>query len=873
MKENGMLLVDRKESHIKAEETLKENQRQQSEIINFLPDATLAVDKEKRIIIWNRAIEEMTGVPAEEMIGKGNYAYTMPFHGEARPLLMDLVFEDCEEIATRYPDLSREGDTVMGEVFCKALYNNRGAWVYVKASPLHDQFGNIIGVIECIRDINEKKLAEQALLESEKLYRSLFENLLNGFAYCRMLYENGLPQDFIYLTVNEAFELQTGLFGVEGKKATEIIPGIRKDDPQLFEIYGRVALTGRPEKFETFVESLKTWFSVSVFSPAPEHFVALFDVINERKRLESFREMGREVLQVLNEPDNLHDSIQHVISVLKTRTGYDAVGIRLQDGDDFPYYGEDGFTQTFLATENTLVEHEGNGRVCRDKDGNVSLECTCGLVISGKTDPNNPLCTPGGSVWTNDSFPLLEIPPADDPRYHPRNQCVHEGHASVALVPIRSKNRIVGLVQFNDRRKGRFSLDAIEILEGIASNIGGALMRKRAEELTLKLEAQLQQAQKMESVGQLAGGVAHDFNNMLTVILGHVNLALMDLDSNQPLYVNMEEIRKAAEHSAALTRQLLAFARKQTIDPRVLDLNEAVPGICKMLKRLIGEGIDLDWQPGEALWPVKVDLSQIEQILTNLCVNARDSITGIGKIIIETENRLIAEDYCARHAGLVPGEYVRITVSDNGCGMDKEIQNRIFEPFFTTKGVGEGTGLGLSSVYGAVTQNNGFINVYSEPGLGTTFTIYLPKYAGKVDHVRPAGPTNILLHGHETILLVEDEPAILEMATMILTKQGYTVLQANTPSSALRLAREHAEKIHLLVSDVVMPEMDGLNLARSLTVLYPQIKHLFMSGYPAGIIAQHGLLNEGQYFIHKPFSLPNFLAKVREVLANDIINP
>jgi PAS domain S-box-containing protein len=588
--------------------------------------------------------------------------------------------------------------------------------------------------------------------------------------------------------------------------------------------------------------------------------------VTSRKQAEQYRELAREVLQILNEPADLQSSIRQVLSLMKQRTGFDAVGVRLQEGVDFPYFAQEGFPEEFLLTENSLLEAGADGEPCRDEDGKLCLIGTCGLVLSGKTDPADPHCTPGGSFWTNHSSRLLGIPGCEEARYHPRNRCVHEGYASIALVPIRTRDKIVGLVQFNDRHPKRFSREAVEMLEGMVAHIGVALMRKRAEEEQQKLEGQLMQAQKLESVGQLAGGVAHDFNNMLCVILGHVNLALMDLEPSQPLHVNMEEIRKAAEHSADLTRQLLAFARKQTVAPQVLDLNRTVTGIWKLLQRLIGEGIELNWQPGGELWQVKVDPSQVDQILTNLCVNARDSIADVGSIVIETDNISIGEDLCPQHPDFVPGEYVRLVVSDNGCGMDKAMQARIFEPFYTTKGVGKGTGLGLSTVYGAVKQNNGFVHVYSELGLGTTFTIYLPRYQGGEEQQRAKVVPAPAPRGQETILLVEDEPAILAMTTLLLTRQGYSVLQANTPGNAVYLATEHPGEIQLLITDVVLPEMNGLELAEILGALHPGMRRLFMSGYPAGIIARHGLINDGLNFIHKPFSLPDLAAKVREVL-------
>jgi len=393
--------------------------------------------------------------------------------------------------------------------------------------------------------------------------------------------------------------------------------------------------------------------------------------------------------------------------------------------------------------------------------------------------------------------------------------------------------------------------------------------RKTSEEEKARLEHQLQQAQKMESIGRLAGGVAHDFNNMLGVIMGHTDLALMATCPGQPLYGNLTEIRKASERSAGLTRQLLAFARKQTISPKILDLNETVEGMLKMLRRLIGEDIHLVWQPGHPLWPVKMDPSQIDQILVNLCINARDAIGGVGKMTIETGNCTLDESYASTHAGFLSGEYVKVSVSDNGCGMDRETLAHIFEPFYTTKGVNQGTGLGLATVYGAVKQNNGFINAYSEPGNGSTITIYLPRYLGKEDRFRARTPVEAPARGHETILLVEDEPAILEVTTMLLEHQGYTVLTAGTPGAAIALAEKHAGEIHLLLTDVVMPEMNGRELAKNLLSFYPDLKRLFMSGYTANVIAHHGVLDEGVYFIQKPFSAKDLAAKIREALDGD----
>ena len=384
------------------------------------------------------------------------------------------------------------------------------------------------------------------------------------------------------------------------------------------------------------------------------------------------------------------------------------------------------------------------------------------------------------------------------------------------------------------------------------------------------LEEQLLQAQKMESIGRLAGGVAHDFNNMLGVILGYAEILLEQVSVGQPMYKAVHGIQQAAQRSANLTRQLLAFARKQTVAPQVLDLNATVAGMLTMLRRLIGEDIALSWLPGPDLWPVRMDPSQIDQILANLCVNARDAIGGkTGRVTIETANVVFDQAYCAIHAGFLPGEYVLLAVSDDGCGMDQEILSHLFEPFYTTKETGEGTGLGSAMVYGIIRQNNGFINVYSEPDQGTTFKMYLPRFAVQGDGAIQPETVQPMACGQETILLVEDEPMILEMVSLMLQSQGYTVLAATTPGEALRTAREYAGDLHLLMTDVIMPEMNGRELARNLRTLYPGLKRLFMSGYTANVIAHHGVLDAGVHFIQKPFSKKDLAAKVRCVLEDE----
>jgi len=390
--------------------------------------------------------------------------------------------------------------------------------------------------------------------------------------------------------------------------------------------------------------------------------------------------------------------------------------------------------------------------------------------------------------------------------------------------------------------------------------------RKKVEEEREKLQAQLFQAQKMESVGRLAGGVAHDFNNMLGVILGHIELAEDQIESFSPVVSNLEEIHKAATRSADLTRQLLTFARKQTITPKVLDLNETVEGMLKMLHRMVGENIELCWTPGEGVAQVYMDPSQIHQILANLCINARDAIKDVGRIHVTTSR--IHVDQSPQEAPIdgVPGDYVMLTVSDDGCGMDRATIDQLFEPFFTTKELGRGTGLGLSTVHGIVKQNSGHICVQSEVGRGSTFRIYLPAHHHQSS--APSSPIEAIpvLGGRETILLVEDEESLLQMSRRLLEGLGYTVLPAKGPGQAIRLAKKHGSAIHLLLTDVVMPEMSGRELASALQPLFPKLKCLFISGYTADFFAKKGVLDEGITFLQKPFARDELSKTVRCLL-------
>ena len=442
-----------------------------------------------------------------------------------------------------------------------------------------------------------------------------------------------------------------------------------------------------------------------------------------------------------------------------------------------------------------------------------------------------------------------------------------QGLLSVAVVPIFVEKRWWGFIGLDacvtERAWGELESEALFTAARI---IGEAIARERAGATHARLEAQYRQAQKMESVGRLASGIAHDFNNLLTVINGMSELVLTQVSHDNPVHADVQEILHAGERAATLTRQLLAFSRQQILAPRVLNLNTVVAGMESLLRRVLGEDIDLMVVPTPGVGRVKADPGQLEQVITNLAVNARDAMPQGGQLTIETRNVTLGGDEARRHGVAVPpGSYVQLVVSDSGVGMDEATRARIFEPFFTTKGSGQGTGLGLSTVYGIVKQSDGFIWVESELGRGTRFQICLPQVAEAAVTDR-SGPTVVSRSGTETILLVEDNAGLRKLATRVLAPAGYTVLGAASGEEALRVLERQEGPVHLLLSDVVMPGMSGRDLAEQLAQTRPEMKVLFMSGYTDDTVVQHGVLEAQVAFLNKPFTAAALLRKVREVL-------
>ena len=511
-----------------------------------------------------------------------------------------------------------------------------------------------------------------------------------------------------------------------------------------------------------------------------------------------------------------------------------------------------------------------------DRTANV-LKCSQVWQAPGKETDDSAVCNGGlsfapgmglpGRVWQKGE-PAWIADVLDDVNFPRFAIAKKTGMHGACAFPIRLHSEILGVVAFLAHSIREPDQDLLAMMVTIGSQIGQFIERKRVEEALSSSEEQLRQSQKLEAVGQLAGGVAHDFNNLLTVIGGYSSILLAKLPKDSPHHSNVEEIKKASDRAGALTRQLLAFSRKQILQPKVLDLNVAVADLEKMLRRLIGEDIDLLTIMSPALGKVKADPGQMEQVLLNLIVNARDAMPQGGKLTIETSNVFHSPEYAERQ-GTQPGAYVMLAVTDSGCGMTTETQARIFEPFFTTKGTGKGTGLGLATVYGIIKQSDGNIWVYSEPDRGTTFKIFLPRVDEVTTH-EDSGPLKPIPHGHETVLVVEDEDQVRTILTQILEGQGYQVVSASNGEQALSISQDLEVDISLMITDVVMPQMSGRELAEHVSRVRPDLPVLFMSGYTDDAIVRHGLLDEKLNFIQKPFDSASMARKVREVLDSSL---
>ena len=705
--------------------------------------------------------------------------------------LFNLIAADCgrpfRHLCGRFDWSSVSGDlerVLSGEKSVEREVRDQetGRYYLLRMLPYRTCEGGVEGVVLTLVDITEPKLAEQSLVESERRYRHLFAHLQDGFAFCRMLFDDcGAPADFVYLEVNAAFVELTGLKEVAGRKASEVMPGIGDSSPELFEILGRVALTGLSERCELYCQPLDCWLSISAYSPQRGSFVAIFDDISQRKRAEKQLLEYRKIIECAR---------------------------------DMVYVFDRSFR--YLLANRAYLEYRGSG---------------CGDLV-GRT-----LCEVLGAETFAEIEPRVE-------------ECLLRGEASFET-------------QFHYPSRGLrdISVSYTAIEEGEVVTRIACVIRDITE--SRQMQEQLRQSQKMEAIGTLAGGIAHDFNNILTVISGYACLIQMD-DQKADIPAMAAEILNSVDRAAEMTQGLLAFSRKQQVNLAAVDLNFILISINKSLSRLINEDIELAVRVTEAPLFAMADKGQLELVIINLAVNARDAMPEGGSLQIGSEQVEIGAEEAGLERGAA-GSYGLITVSDNGTGINDKLQERVFEPFFTTKEVGKGTGLGLSMVYGIIKKHNGFIKMQSVPGVGTSFRIYLPLCQGRSVAEQP-GSKGCQAAGSETILLVEDDEAIRTMTRRLLEQHGYRVFTAQNGEEALRVFAEQRNLIQLLITDVIMPRMNGRELHRQICQLSPQLPTIFMSGYAADVLTQQGFCQEKLSYLPKPIRSETLFEKIREVL-------
>ncbi len=778
----------------------------------------------------------------------------------------------------------------------------------------------VLGIEGFLVDISDRKIAERERHQTEQRYRSLFDSMQEGVAIHKLVYSNGAPQDYILLEVNRRYEEILGARreDVVNKLATEVY-GV-KVAPYLME-YAPVVETGTPLQFETYFPPMDKHFVISVAPMGDDRFATIFFDITEQKKTQARYELvsenaadviwlwdqleGRCVyispsvrqLRGFSQDEALAQSMDQAMPPEAARMMAAETQSRIaavEGGDEtarirtneIEYLRKDG---TAVATETiTKLHSDERGKVThvvgvtRDLSQRKEAEKNYRDIFDGALEGIYRTSPEGKSLAANPALAKMlgydspeEVVSVIDDSAHQvwldpdeRARCVAlmEEQGSVRGFECQFKRKDGTAVWVSSNSRKVCGADGRTIYyDGFIQDI---TERKRAEGEKARLEAQFLQSQKLESIGRLAGGVAHDFNNLLTVINGYSGFLLKRLKANDPLRFYASEISTAGKRAASLTKQLLAFSRKQVIEPRALDLNGIIRDYAPMLQRLIGEDIALETNLDASLGQVMADPDQIHQVAMNLAVNARDAMPDGGSLRIETTNADLSAGSCAAgNPDSTPGRYVIMSVTDTGQGMDETVRQRIFDPFFTTKEVGKGTGLGLSTVYGIVRQSGGWVDVSSEVGAGTAFKVYLPRIDAcprpEEDRIGPATET-----GDETILVVEDQESVRAFTMDALNQHGYRALEASDGNEAIAVAERYPGRISLLLTDVVLPGMNGKELSERLKGVRRDLKVLFMSGYTADVIASHGVLDDGVAFLHKPFSPEALAAKIREVLAD-----
>ena len=787
--------------------------------LKSIGEGVIATDAQGNITMLNRVAEALTGWTNEEATGK--------------PLTEVFAIADedsLEPVENPVSIVLRKGEIVeLSNHTVLIDHAGQARPIADAASPIRTEEGKTLGVVLVFRDQSTERAAKTALKNSEARLSATIAalpDLMFRIDHTGRFLDCQAPDPQLLLAPPEQFL---------GKALAEILPeGIAALATHAID---QALSSGVTQSYEYTIEmpNGRAWYEQRVARVSATEVIALTRDISDIRRNEAIVQTRLRLLE---------SSVANSLPELLTHT-LDEIGELVNSPIGFFHFVE--------ADQRTLSLQAWSTRTQRE---------FCTAQGAGMHYPAE-----SAGVWA-DALRQRKALIHNDYAALPGRRGLPKGHAVLVrelVVPILRNDRVVAILGVGNKPTNYTQVD-LSLVSFVADIAWELAERKRIEAGQKLLQEQLAQAQKLETIGQLAGGIAHDFNNMLAVILMRSELALLQVEPNSPLYRHFTEIYNTGQRSAELTRKLLGFARKQMIAPQLLNLNETVVGMMRMLQRLIGEEIVLDWQPGKDLWPVNIDPSQLDQILVNLCVNARDAIAGAGQIRIQTSNSVLDQAYIAAHPLLTAGNYVTLSVTDNGCGMNKDVLAHLFEPFFTTKEVGKGTGLGLATVYGIVQQNQGHILVYSEHTIGTTFKIYLPS-ASKVQPADAATLTPALpLSRGESVLLVEDDPAVLEMGADSLRKLGYLVNTAATPRIALALAKLHAGKIDLLITDVIMPESNGRALAQEITALQPGLKSLFISGYPADFIAERGVLEEGVHFLPKPFTLYQLAVSVRTAL-------
>ena len=805
----------------KAETALRESEELLGDLIDFLPDATFVIDRNRKVVIWNKAIEELSGIKAKNILGKGDYEYALPFHRKRRPLLIDLCTESNNVIARYYSSFKKSGTRLTAEFFVPGTARN-GAHLWAIAQPLYDRDGALIGAIESMRDVTERR-------EAEEKFASAFK--LSPFVLSISSAEDGR-----YLEVSDSFYTISGYTREEviGHTAFEInIWADTKDRERIMKMLREKGHVHNEELlFRAKNGEIRTMLfsaEIVVITGKPCLLAVNVDITERKQQQEIIKRQNEELLASNEEFEAMNEEL------IKSQKELIIAHQLLQQSE------QKLSTSFHLAPVIMTLSTIPDGQYVEVSDHFLNMTGYTRDEVIGQTALEL-------GIWAD-----------TDDRERMFQKIRKQGSIIDEEVRFKSKDGVHHLMLFSAEIVSIFN---IPHLLSIATDI---TERKRAEREKMLLEEQLRQSQKMESIGRLAGGIAHDFNNLLTAILGNTDFAINHIERGEDAIARLEIVKKAAKSAAQLTRHLLTFSRKEIIEPRVIDLNQMIEHIHSMLARLIGEDIKLKIETG-ASGCIRADPGQIEQIIMNLVVNARDAMPGGGTIIIKTEETYLDNDYCKKHAGASAGDHVMLSLSDTGHGMTEETKKNLFEPFFTTKAKGKGTGLGLAMVYGAVRQNNGMIEVYSEPGQGTTFKLYFPAEHEKAGEQPAVHETGDMPGGTETILMVEDDDMVRDYAEQVLSRLGYRVTSAPSGEDALTVVRNSEHGFDLLLTDIILTGMNGKALAGEIASVIPGIKVLFTSGYTEDIIAERGILEKGINFIGKPYTAAALAAKVRETL-------